>query len=120
MPGIGCILTEINDNIVVKKIMHGGPAHLCGRIGVGDVVLQMDDIPIVSLQTAIQIVSGKGSGSLITLLIRRVSDRRTELVKLVRQDVTLQISDEPSNFGISAALNVVNHGVRVDQVLKKL
>jgi C-terminal processing protease CtpA/Prc len=118
---IGCILSEERDGLVVKKIIQGGSAHLSGRIAVGDTILQIEKVASRTLQSFSLQLSSRPTGSLFTLLMRRKEDQQSEQVMVITQNSQrhlLEIEDAPC--GISAALNVIQEGVRVDQVLSEL
>ncbi len=115
---IGCILSEERDGLVVRKIIQGGSAHLSGRIAVGDTIYQIENVPTRTLQSISLHLSSRPTGSLFTLHVRRKEDQQSEQVMAITQNSQRHRleNDEPP-CGISAALNVIREGVRVDQVL---
>jgi C-terminal processing protease CtpA/Prc len=118
---IGCILSEERDGLVVKKIIQGGSAHLSGRIAVGDTILQIEKVASRTLQSISLQLSSRPTGSLFTLLMLRKEDQQSEQVMVITQNSErhrLEIEDAPC--GISAAMNVIQEGVRVDQVISEL
>lgn len=112
---IGCVLSEEREGLVVKKIVQGGSAHLSGQIAVDDTLLEIDDKPVRTLQAVSQLVSSRPIGSLFSLLLKRGGDMHIEQVSVLSQ-AQRPAEDYKEPCGISAALNVVREGVRVDQV----
>jgi C-terminal processing protease CtpA/Prc len=117
LANIGCILSEERDGLMVRKIIQGGSAHLSGRIAVGDIILLIDNVPTRSLQATSLQLSSRPTGSLFTLLMRRKEDQQSEQVMIITQNSPWhRLENEDAPCGISAALNVIREGVRVDQV----
>ena len=113
---IGCVLSEEKDGLIVKKIIQGGSAHLSGRIAAGDMLLEIDGMIVRTLHSVSQHVSNRPVGSLFSLLIKRGGDEQKETVSVLSQTQRPLLEDNKDPCGISAALNVVREGVRVDQV----
>jgi C-terminal processing protease CtpA/Prc len=113
---MGCVLSEERDGLVVKKIVQGGAAHLSGRIAADDILLGIDGLAMRTLQTVAIHLASRPIGSLFTLLLKREGDLQIEKVALLSQ-AQRPVEDYKEPCGISAALNVVPEGVRVDQIL---
>jgi C-terminal processing protease CtpA/Prc len=118
---IGCVLSEERDGLVVRRIIQGGSAHFSGRMAVGDTILQIDNVPTRTLQSIFLLLSSRPTGSLLTLLLRRKEDQQSEQVIIISQESPWhRMENDDAPCGISAALNVIREGVRVDQVISDL
>uniref|UniRef100_A0A7S0QD80 PDZ domain-containing protein n=1 Tax=Cryptomonas curvata TaxID=233186 RepID=A0A7S0QD80_9CRYP len=63
-------------------------------------------------------MSSRPTGSLFSLHVRRKEDQQSEQVMVITQNSQRhRLENEDPPCGISAALNVIREGVRVDQIL---
>jgi serine protease Do len=96
------------DGVLVQSVEEGKPADKAG-IKPGDVIVQVDDVPIRSSRDLIDYVSGRAVGSNVRLQIIRDGQRRTLTVKTDERPGVVAEDEEDSDrepardrLGISA------------------
>ena len=132
MCGIGVVLKEGIDGIVIHDVIRGGPAQLCGQIRKGDIIVEVDGKPVAqhSFHRVLEIMKGK-EGTHTTLGILRPSGNthhllRVELVrsKIVLADKRVDIESEPYGDGILGKITLYSFyegedGLSSEKDLKK-
>ena len=116
---IGCVVSESRKSLIISQVTHGGPAHLSGRIAVGDAIFEIDHEPIKSLNETLNQLSALPTGTLLTLTYRRCNDEKTEHVSVLSKAPVrgeLPGAHDTKPCGISVAINVMPQGVLVEQV----
>ena len=115
--GIGVGLRADAAGVHVNRVFHGGPAHLCGRVAVGDVLEEVGGLPVRGVNEAESALAGP-LGSLVDVRIRHALSGDSVCLQLLRQDVDVDDrSPVDAAVGIGAALRVERSGVVVDKVL---
>jgi carboxyl-terminal processing protease len=108
MCGIGVVLREGIEGVVIQDIIAGGPAQLSGQIKKGDIIVEVDGVPVTdySFQSVLDIMKGK-EGSRIILGIHNSSAsspqvHRIELIrsKIILADKRVDIESEPYGDGV--------------------
>ena len=56
--GIGVGLRADAAGVHVNRVFHGGPAHLCGRVAVGDVLEEVGGLPVRGVNEAESALAG--------------------------------------------------------------
>lgn len=108
MCGIGVVLKEGIEGVVVQEMIQGGPAAKSGNIYKGDVIVEVDGKPIegLSFHTILEIMKGKEGSKTVLGILRnghlRPDFHRVELTrtKIVLDDKRVDISSEPFGDGI--------------------
>ncbi len=113
--GIGVVLREGIEGVVIVDLVKGGPAEKSGHIFAGDVIIEIDGETIVnaSYDEVLRRLQGKGSG-VIQLGLKRFVSTTQDLYlkvglvreKILMQDERLQFSYEPFADGIIGKLNL--------------
>jgi len=113
--GIGVVLREGIDGVVIHDMIKGGPAERCGKIGQGDLLVEIDGKSMegASYDDVLNRLQGAGTGKIKIGLRRFTSETdskvyRVELKreKIVMQDDRVQYSSEPFGNGIIGKLNL--------------
>jgi len=108
MSGIGVVLKEGIEGIVIQDILKGGPAQISGQIKKGDIIVEVDGKSVTQypFQQVLEIMKGK-EGSRTTLGIIRYCENIPQLIRveLVRSKIALtdkrvDIESEPYGDGI--------------------
>jgi carboxyl-terminal processing protease len=108
MSGIGVVLKEGIEGIVIQDILKGGPAQNSGQIKKGDIIVEVDGKSVTQypFQQVLEIMKGK-EGSHTTLGIIRYCENIPQLIRveLVRSKIALtdkrvDIESEPYGDGI--------------------
>ncbi|SRR5581483_6172418 len=113
--GIGVVLREGIDGVVIHDMIKGGPAERCGKISQGDLLVEIDGKSMegASYDEVLNRLQGAGAGK-IKIGFRRFTSEtdsqfyRVELKreKIVMQDDRVQYSYEPYGDGIIGKLNL--------------
>jgi len=113
--GVGVALRQDAFGVYVHRVLHGGPAHLSGKIANGDYMEEVGGTQILNVAEASAHLNGPLS-SLVEIRVRQGGGGDSSAVYLLRQDVDAgEVLDD--TVGIAAALRVVRDGVTVDQVM---
>lgn len=113
--GIGVVLREGIDGVVIHDMIKGGPAERCGKIAQGDLLVEIDGKSMegASYDDVLNRLQGAGTGKIKIGLRRFTSETdskvyRVELKreKIVMQDDRVQYSSEPFGNGIIGKLNL--------------
>ena len=113
---IGVVLHSDAHGVFVHRVLHGGPAHLSGKIATGDYVEEVDRKRVYSAQDAADCLRTP-LGTPIEIRLRQGGSGDSSYVYLLRQDVEVESDVIDQSVGISAALRVVKEGVAVDKVM---
>lgn len=108
MCGIGVILREGLEGVMVAELVKGGPAEKSGKLKVGDAIVSVDKTPIreLSFQKVLEILRGdEGSKVELGILRKDAGQEKTLLVDLYREkmvidDKRVDISSEPFGDGV--------------------
>lgn len=110
--GIGVVLREGVDGVIVHGMIKGGPAERCGKINPGDLLVEIDGKSLEGLgyDEVLKRLQGSGSGK-IQIGLRRLSENKTYHVdlkreKIVLQDDRVQFSAERFGDGIIGKLDL--------------
>jgi carboxyl-terminal processing protease len=113
--GIGVVLREGIDGVVIHAMIKGGPAERSGSIAPGDLLVEIDGVSMAtaSYDEVLKRLQGSGTGT-IKLGFRRFdsqSDSRLYHVELRREKIVMQedrvsFSFEPFGDGIIGKLNL--------------
>jgi carboxyl-terminal processing protease len=105
MCGIGVVLKEGIDGVIIQEILVGGPAALSGKLQKGDVIIEIDGNSIqgFSFHRVLDLLKG-GEGTKTTLgILRKISENQDFVrVELVRSKITLgdkRVDVEAEPFG---------------------
>lgn len=107
--GVGIVLREGIDGVMITNLVKGGPAERSGKIAVGDLLVEIDGKAIDAASYDDVLGSLKGDrGSKVVLGVKHIDQNakasiaKVELVreKIVMQDERLQYSSEPYGEGI--------------------
>lgn len=104
MCGIGVVLKEDVDGVVVKEIVPGGPAEKSGKLCVNDIIYIVDgeNIENLSFRKILDLLRGE-QGSTVNLGIRREHEKKTVQLKrekILLEDRRVNITYEPYGDGI--------------------
>lgn len=107
--GVGIVLREGINGVMITSLVKGGPAERCGKLSVGDVLVEIDGKSIDSSSYDDVLGRLKGErGTKVVLGVKHADQKaevavdRVELVreKIVMQDERVQYSYEPFGEGI--------------------
>ncbi len=129
MCGIGVVLKEGLDGILIQDVLAGGPAEKCGKIKKGDTIIEVDgkSMKDLSFQRVLEIMKGK-EGSKTVLGLRRINSEivRVELIrsKITLADQRVDIQAEPYGDGFIGKLTLHSfyegdNGISSEKDLKK-
>ncbi len=113
--GIGVVLREGIDGVVIHDMIKGGPAERCGQIAVGDLLVEVDGKSVegASYEEILRRLQGSGSGSIQIGLRHFTSENNSKLYrvqlkreKIILQDDRVQYSYEPFGNGIIGKLTL--------------
>ena len=111
--GIGVVLREGIDGVVIHGMIKGGPAERSGQIAAGDILVEIDGHSVKgsSYEEILNRLQGSGSGRIQIKLRRFTSESDSHLYlvelkreKIVMQDDRVQYSYEPFGNGIIGKL----------------
>lgn len=86
--GIGVVLKETIDGIVIHDLVKGGPAEKSGKIKVGDQILKIDGKAIAGMKYTQVLESLKTSGD-VHLALRSKADKKNYDVSLKREKILM-------------------------------
>lgn len=107
--GIGVVLRESIDGVVIHDMIKGGPAERCGKITAGDLLVEVDGQTMegIPYEEVLKRLQGDGRGKIQLGLRRNTEDSRSEIYrvdlkreKIVMQDDRVQYSFERFGNGI--------------------
>lgn len=111
--GVGVVLREGIDGIVIEELIKGGPAERSGKIEAGDILIQINGVQLGSLPYDKVLDLLKSSSSKSVQIAVRKKDSQGELVvvqlqreRIVMQDERLQFTAEPYADGIIGKLTL--------------
>jgi carboxyl-terminal processing protease len=113
--GIGVVLKEGVDGVVIHDMIKGGPAERCGKIRSGDMLVQIDGQSMegASYDDILKKLQGSGSGQIEIGLRHFKEDEVQEFYtvqlkreKIVMQDDRVQYTFEPYGDGIIGKINL--------------
>src|SRR5262245_36456730 len=108
MCGIGVVLREGLDGILIQDIIAGGPAEKSGQIKKGDTIIEVDGSPIkgFSFHRVLEIMKGKeGTKTILGIMRQKAPHPQFLRVELTRAKITLpdqrvDVQAEPFGDGI--------------------
>ena len=108
MCGIGVVLREGTDGVIIHEMIPGGPAEKGGQIRRGDVIIEVDGQPVtdLSFHRVLEMMKGKEGTNTILGVLRQSSPQPDFLrIELVRSKITLgdkrvDIRAEPFGDGV--------------------
>jgi carboxyl-terminal processing protease len=109
--GIGVVLREEVEGIIISDLIRGSPADRCGKITRGDLLVEIDGKPILDSPYEEVLERMKGNGKKEISLgvspkegeIQRIALRRE---KIIMQDERLGVVEEPYGDGLIAKLTL--------------
>lgn len=113
--GIGVVLREGVDGVVIHDMIKGGPAERCGKISRGDLLVEINGKSVegVPYEEVLSRLQGSGSDKVVIGLrsFRVSADGKLYYVELTRekivmQDDRVQYSSEPFGDGIIGKINL--------------
>lgn len=113
--GIGVVLREGIDGVVIHDMIKGGPAERCGKISIGDLLVEIDGSSMegASYDDVLNRLQGSGSGKIVIGLRHFIGGGDSQIIqvelkreKIVMQDDRVQHSYEPFGDGIIGKLNL--------------
>ncbi len=132
MSGIGVVLKEGLDGIIIQETLPGGPAQLSGKIKKGDVIVEVDGKSITkhSFQKTLELMKGKEGTKTVLGIVRSSPETpkmfRVELTrsKIVLADKRVDLSSEPYGDGVLGKITLHSFyegddGVSSEKDLKK-
>ncbi len=121
MGGIGAVLNPLQGKAgyVIKSIVQGGPADICGELMVGDIVTEVDDRKITGMafSSVKEIVQGP-IGTTVDLLVTSKRHPLPRRVKVIRGFTSSGLAESKygSNRQTIAAMSVRQSSANVDAV----
>lgn len=94
--GVGVILRESIDGIVIEDFVKGGPAELSGKVHAGDQILQINGQPVAGMSYDEILNAMRGGGKELRLGLRSKRDPKMREVILVREKIMM--NDERLQF----------------------
>lgn len=95
--GIGAIINQRENGIVIAEPYEGKPAHLAG-LKAGDIILMVDTVDVTHLSSSKVSELLKGSpNSKLTLKIQRPGEKKTRKFEVVRQQIVV---DQVVYYGV--------------------
>jgi carboxyl-terminal processing protease len=91
--GIGVVLRESIDGVVVHDMIKGGPAERCGLISVGDLVVEINGRSVegIAYEEVLTRLQGEGKDKIQIGLRRQTGvTSKTQLVELKREKIVMQ------------------------------
>lgn len=109
--GIGIVLREGLQGVVIKSLIKNGPAEKIGQIQKGDVLLAVDGKSVVSLPYEDVLARLKGDkGQKVTLLLKRGEQQPFEVAiireKIVMEDERVHYSTAAFDFGTVGKIDI--------------
>lgn len=113
--GVGVVLKESVDGVVIVDLVKGGPAERCGKIFPGDLLVEIDrkSLSKASYEEILILLKGTGTKKVSLGLRRYDAEGKEEAVsvdlireKIIMQDDRLQYSAEPFGDGIIGKLTL--------------
>ncbi len=113
--GIGVVLREGIDGVVIHDMIKGGPAERSGKISAGDLLVEIDGSSMegASYDDVLNRLQGSGSGKIVIGLRHFTSGGESLVIrvelkreKIVMEDDRVQYSYEPFGDGIIGKLNL--------------
>ncbi|MFI5334178.1 MAG: S41 family peptidase [Chlamydiales bacterium] len=111
--GVGVVLREDIDGVLIVELIEGGPAHRSGKIVPGDLLVEIDGKSIrdISYEEVLERMKGNGKKE-VTLGVSRTDEKSGEKKvrvplqreKIVMQNERLQAFEEPYGDGLIAKL----------------
>ncbi len=110
--GIGVVLRESIDGVVIHDMIKGGPAQRCGKITTGDLLVEVDSQSVIDVpyEDVLKRLQGSGKGK-VQLGLRRSKEAQVYRIdlkreKIVMQDDRVQYSFERYGDGIIGKINL--------------
>ncbi len=113
--GIGVVLREGVDGVVISDLIKGGPADKSGQITSGDLLIQIDGVAVENApyEEVLNRLQGGGSGK-VTLGLKRMDEQGAEQIitvplqreRIVMQDERLHYTTEPYADGFIAKITL--------------
>lgn len=132
MCGIGVVLREGIEGITIQEMIKGGPAEKCGKLKVGDTIVEVDGIPVqeYSFHHVLEIMRGNEGSKTVLKIVRQQQNRpeylKVELTrsKIVLDDKRVDVESEPFGDGIIGKITLYSfyegdNGLSSEKDLKK-
>lgn len=104
MCGIGVVLQEGIDGIMIAELIKGGPAERCGALQVGDTIVMVDntDVSEQSFPRVLELMRGREGTKLKLKMARKndLFDVEVKRAQIVLDDKRVDVSSEPYGDGI--------------------
>lgn len=94
--GVGVVLREGLDGVIVTDLIKGGPAQRSGKIAAGDILTEIDGKSLAGMPYELVLEEMKGSGKREVILGFKRADQQLIRVPLLREKITMQ--DERLQF----------------------
>lgn len=113
--GIGVVLRESMDGVVIHDMIKGGPAERCGKISMGDLLVEVNGQTVegVPYEELLKKLQGEGKEKIQIGLRRNSKEKQTQFYrvdlkreKIVMQDDRVQYSFERFAGGIIGKINL--------------
>lgn len=128
MCGIGIILKEDIDGIIIKEIVSGGPADKSGQLAIGDILdrINGESTQGLSFLGVLEKLRGE-QGSQVTLQVRRgqrVHSVQLKRSKILLEDKRVDVSYEPYGNGVIGKITLYafyegEHQISSEQDLRR-
>ncbi|WP_201456671.1 S41 family peptidase [Chlamydia sp. 17-3921] len=128
MCGIGVVLKEDIDGVVVKEILSGGPANKSGQLHIGDIIYQVNGSSVenLSFRGVLDCLRGE-EGSSVVLDIRRLDGNhkiQLKREKILLEDKRVDVSYEPYGDGVIGKITLYSfyegeHQISSEQDLRR-
>jgi carboxyl-terminal processing protease len=107
MCGIGVVLKEGIDGVLIYDIVKSGPAAKCGQLQVGDIIVEVDgqSVKQASFQRVLELMRGEDGSSMTLGVARKEQQGEVLKVSVTRSKITLEdkrvdIESEPFGDGL--------------------
>lgn len=88
--GIGVVLREGIDGVIIADLVDGGPAQKSGRINPGDQIIEVDGAPIAEMTYSEVLAAMKGKGGKeLRLTLKRGTSSQVEEITLTREKIMM-------------------------------
>jgi carboxyl-terminal processing protease len=130
MCGVGVVLREGIEGVIVHEMLKGGPASCCGQITIGDAIVEVDgkSVRSVPFRHVLEVMRGK-EGTKMVLGIQKPGSSDYKKVTLVRTKISLEeqrveYTTEPFADGVIGKITVGSFyegegGVSTEQDLRR-
>ncbi len=98
--GVGVVLSEGIDGVMIAELIKGSPAELSGQIKVNDLLIEVDGVPTTNapFETVLDMLKQKGQGEII-LGFKRVESKNQHIFRVPLSKRAIAISEERMQVG---------------------